>query len=362
MSHLSDRDRDFRRILNALDEFRGQSFENAALVHGDSLNVLSKLPDSCASLIVTDPPYHSTKKKNITGDTSFSEDDHFVEWISAYIEEWKRVLRPNGTVYMFCSSKMSAKLELAFEERFNVLAQVVWTKPNAPGFDGWKQKMKKEALRQWYPHSERIIVAEPAVEGNLHRSYFADLLRTLRQKAGLSGHQLTEMTGAYGAINHGGAVSNWETGRNIPSREQYSKLCVALISTGNVSEMPPYEDVIRPFNVTKDSEFSDVWNFESVRPYKGKHPAEKPLDMLEHIISTSSYPGDIVLDCFSGSGSTLVAAVKLQRRAVGIEIEDKHFENSVERLRVISDEEFALTEVQALREVDAQNTKQLSML
>jgi site-specific DNA-methyltransferase (adenine-specific) len=84
--------------------------------------------------------------------------------------------------------------------------------------------------------------------------------------------------------------------------------------------MLPYEDAVRPFTVDSDVPFTDVWHFPSVRPFPGKHPAEKPLEMLSHMIAASSYPGDIVLDCFSGSGSTAVAAIGLARRAVCVEI------------------------------------------
>ncbi len=157
-------------------------------------------------------------------------------------------------------------------------------------FDGWKQKMKKEALRKWYDHSERIIFAEPACEGNLFRSPLGNYLRETRHKAGLRMNQLSEMIGAYGKINHGGSVSNWEAGRNIPSREQYLKICDAFISTGKIEFMPPYEDAVRPFIIDGTKEFTDVWNFQNVRPYKGKHPAEKPADLLEHAISVTSYP------------------------------------------------------------------------
>ena len=67
--------------------------------------------------------------------------------------------------------------------------------------------------------------------------------------------------------------------------------------------------------------FTDVWTFPSVRPYKGKHPAEKPAAMLEHAIEATTYSGDIVLDCFGGGGSTALAALKLKRRSVSIEID-----------------------------------------
>ena len=116
-------------------------------------------------------------------------------------------------------------------------------------------------------------------------------------------------------------MSNWEAGRNTPSRHQYSKIAETLLKTGKVGSMPSYEDVIRAFTIDKSKEFTDVWNFPSVRPYPGKHPAEKPLELLEHAIETTTFPGDIVLDCFAGSGNTGIAAVRLKRRAVIIEID-----------------------------------------
>jgi site-specific DNA-methyltransferase (adenine-specific) len=204
---------------------------------------------------------------------------------------------------------------------FNVLSHIVWTKPNDPGYDGWKGKMKKEALRQWYPHSERILFAEPACDGNLGRSPFAEYLRAQRKAAGLTAHQLAEITGAYGAVNHGGAVSNWETGRNIPSPEQYGRIVEAILASGKVRSMLAYEDAVRPFAVNANVEFTDVWTFPSVRPYPGKHPAEKPLGLLEHAISATTFPGDIVLDCFAGSGSTAAAAAHTGRRSVSIEVD-----------------------------------------
>lgn len=294
--------------------------DEAILANGDSLGLLKKIPDHSIALILTDPPYHSTKKRNIIGDTSFSKDSEYIDWMKKYAQEWKRVLKHNGSIFCFCSSTMSAQLQVMFSEYFNVLSEIVWTKPNAPGYDGWKQKMKKEALRQWYPHSERIIFLENATEGNLFKSYFGGQLTAWRKSVKMSTIKLAELTGAYGKVNHGGAVANWEAGRNIPSKEQYEKLKTALSEAG-VSNIPEYEDVIRPFNVNKDVEFTDIWSFENVRQYRGKHPAEKPVALLEHAIKATTYEGDIVLDCFAGSGSAGVAAMNLNRKSILFEID-----------------------------------------
>lgn len=323
---MSDRASDFERIRAALGKLVADETQSSFVCQGNSLEMLAKMPDKSVSLILTDPPYHSTKKNNISGDRSFEEDEHFLEWMKSYAEEWKRILRFNGTIYVFCSSQMSARLEVMLSSFFRPINNITWTKPNEPGYDGWKGKMKKEALRQWYPHSERIIMLEHGAYGSLEayrRSPLGEYLLNCRKQAGITANKLTELVGAYGRVNHGGAVANWEAGRNIPSREQYSLIKKAIEATGKIEPMPSYEDAVRPMQVNSQMEFTDVWNFMSVRPFMEKHPAEKPQDMLMHMISASSYPGDIVLDCFAGSGSTGVAALRLGRRTICMELEER---------------------------------------
>ena len=63
----------FAEIRNKFSEAYYNTDESI-LVNGDSLELLKKIPDHCIALILTDPPYHSTKKRNIIGDTSFSKE------------------------------------------------------------------------------------------------------------------------------------------------------------------------------------------------------------------------------------------------------------------------------------------------
>jgi site-specific DNA-methyltransferase (adenine-specific) len=333
-----NREEDLRAIRKAVEPFIRFTSDRAFLAAGDSLQILKLFPPKSVSLILTDPPYHSTNKRNIYGDTLFKKDSAYLEWMSEFAKEWQRILKPNGSFFCFCSPEMAARIEVMFSERFNILSRIVWTKPNDPGFDGWKQKMKKESLRQWYAQSERIIFAEPAFDGNLHRSHFGCFLKDARKRAGLSTNRLAEIIGAYGRVNHGGAVSNWEAGRNTPSREQYSKICIALTRANNALSMPSYEDAIRRFVIDSSKEFTDVWTFPSVRPYKGKHPAEKPLLLLEHAIEATTYPDDIVLDCFAGSGNTALASTKTGRRSISIEIDVKWVDSIAYKLANLSQE------------------------
>src|SRR5882762_969099 len=63
------------------------------------------------------------------------------------------------------------------------------------------------------------------------------------------------------------------------------------------------------------------------------HPTEEPVQSLKPLISAFTKPGDVVLDPFSGSGSTLVAADELGRRFVGIDLDPDHHGTAVHRLR-----------------------------
>jgi DNA modification methylase len=71
--------------------------------------------------------------------------------------------------------------------------------------------------------------------------------------------------------------------------------------------------------------------FRFQRDQADTHPTMKPVAMVRDILS--AVPGDVVLDPFVGSGTTLRAAKDLGRRAIGIEIEEKHCEIAANRLR-----------------------------
>ena len=71
-------------------------------------------------------------------------------------------------------------------------------------------------------------------------------------------------------------------------------------------------------------------NYEIVK--KQGHITPKSTDILEYIIKTSSNDGDLILDCFMGSGSTGVACVNTNRRFIGIELDERYFNISVNRI------------------------------
>src|SRR3990172_7982847 len=106
VSSTASRGHDLERIKAAIEPQLVLSTANALVAKGDSLELLRKFPGHSVSLILTDPPYHATKKRNIYGDTAFAEDQHYLEWMGEFATEWRRVLRPNGSLFCFCDSSM----------------------------------------------------------------------------------------------------------------------------------------------------------------------------------------------------------------------------------------------------------------
>lgn len=76
----------------------------------------------------------------------------------------------------------------------------------------------------------------------------------------------------------------------------------------------------------------DVLFYDRVVGNSQLHQNQKPVDLLEFIINKSSKEGDVVLDCFMGSGSTGVACINLNRNFIGIELDDKYFKIAEERI------------------------------
>ncbi len=89
-----------------------------------------------------------------------------------------------------------------------------------------------------------------------------------------------------------------------------------------------------------NKQMRSVWAINTPQSWEkkfGKHPTQKPFDLLKRIILASTKEGDIVLDPFTGSSTTGMAAHSLKRKFVGIDIEKKYLNTSIERFKEIKD-------------------------
>lgn len=81
----------------------------------------------------------------------------------------------------------------------------------------------------------------------------------------------------------------------------------------------------RTFKLTPDIPYNNTWYFKQDRTKKGRHPCEKPEELISHIINVSSNENDLVLDIFTGSCSIPKCCEKLNRRCIAGDIDDTYF-------------------------------------
>lgn len=102
----------------------------------------------------------------------------------------------------------------------------------------------------------------------------------------------------------------------------------------NYSVMKEWDDRIGP----SGKQMRSIWNIPlTPRSQKknGKHPTQKPIELLARIIAASSDEGDLILDPFNGSGTTGIVAKSLGRRYTGIEIDENYLNITIERLKQV---------------------------
>jgi len=105
--------------------------------------------------------------------------------------------------------------------------------------------------------------------------------------------------------------------------------------TFNLDEIRVPQKFYRSINNMRGANPGDVWEFSHVHYCNGdrqKHPTQKPEGLIERIILSSSNIGDLVVDPFSGSGTTLRVSQQLRRNCIGIEINSQYVELTKIRL------------------------------
>jgi len=292
---------------------------------GDCIEAMQTLDDNSINLILTDPPYH--KVKNLAWDRQWATAEEYLSWLGNVLAEFHRVLKSNGSLYMFASPQMAARVECKIAETFNVLNRIVWAKPP---YSTKAEMFRKGDLRMFFPATEYIFFAEHGSNGCCEpiRAY----LDGEKERAGMTTRQVAEaFQGKTGSRTVTGMARHWFTQVQwtLPTKENY--LWLRELFGGDYLRRE-YEDLRRPFAVTAAVPYTDVWTFKTVQAYSGKHPCQKPQAMIEHIIKASSREGDTILDAFSGSGVVAVAARDLSRNAICIDASQHWIDHTRERL------------------------------
>lgn len=237
--------------MHTIEKIKTQKY---TVVNGNCFDYLSQIPDNSIDLILTDPPYniaqYSTGNIDLPGRSALNND--LAEWDltpinpSDLLTDFKRIIKPDGNIFVFTSYNLIGKWHEAFDSEFDTFQFFVWHKTNpAP-----------KIFKNGFLNSCEMIAC---MWNKGHRWNF----------------------------------SNQRDMHNFFE----SPICM------------------------KPERLSDP-----------KHPAQKPVKLLEHIISIASNENDVVFDPFMGVGSAGVAALKNNRKFIGFEIEQDYFAAAERRL------------------------------
>jgi len=314
--------------------------EHGVLYKGDFLN--NTLPDKSQQLIIADPPYFQVK-----GDFDFiwGSFEDYLKDVEKWAKECKRLLADNGTLFWYGPSGKIAYSQVIFDKYFNLVNNLVWNKGSFMGLE------KSKELRSFAPCTERILMYENSDMTGLQyiekeyiapKNPFALELRKARFEKNVSINQVAEYGHFYGNVNHGGSVTNWERGYNIPSKEQWEILCRNLpIKRKEYEELrkeyeelrKEYEELRRPFdNFLELQEVFKFSNEQNTTGSKYNHPTVKPEKLTEMLIKTCSRKGANVLIPFAGSGTEVCMSVNAGTKFTGFEIEEKYCDIIVKRI------------------------------
>lgn len=316
------------------------------LYHADNINVLNELlkdKDVCGkvTLIYIDPPYN-TGGAFETRDFKYAYNDRFtmqsyLSFMRKRLELMHRLLSKEGSIYIHLDSNMVFHVKVMMDEIFGM--------QNFKGMITRKKCKSKNFTRKTYGNiSDYILFYTKSDEPIWNRPYeewseekiakeypFIEEVTGRRYKR-VPIHAPGTRNGATGSPWRGMMPPEGKHWQFTPDKldEMDARGEIYWSSNGN-PRRKVYLDNSRGVPV------QDIWldylDVNNQNTLITGYPTEKNIDMLKRIIETSSRPGDLVLDCFAGSGTTLVAAEELGRQWIGVDIGDEAITTIMNRFR-----------------------------
>ena len=273
---LTDSEREeLKQTIATAQDFDTTQWEDT-IVCADLSDIIDRIPDGVADLIIIDPPYNLAKNFNGLEFSAISS-DKYVEYLRTWFYKVCDKLKPTGSLYMCGDWKCTAALQTVMEERLTVLNRITWQREKGRGAKtNWKNSMEDI----WF------AVKDP-------RNYHFDVESVKMKRKVLAPYRIN------------GKPKDWEATEEGNYRLTYPSNF--------------WDDISIPF-----------WSM----PENTDHPTQKPEKLYAKLILASSRRGDVVFDPFMGSGTAAVVAKKLGRRYLGVEINEEYCLWAAKRLKM----------------------------
>jgi site-specific DNA-methyltransferase (adenine-specific) len=239
------------------------------IIQGDCLATLRTLPSDAVDVVFADPPFNLKKKYNSTKDSLALQE--YLAWCDEWIREVVRIVKPTGSIFLHNIPKWLTHYAASLNKIADFKHWISWDAPTAP--------MGKSLQPGHYG------ILFYAKDGKRNKFYEIRHPHKRCRKC----HYLTK---DYGGKKPG----------------------------------------LHPFGPLVSDVWTDIHRIKHNK-YRDEHPCQLPVHLLERIILMSSDEGDVVLDPFSGTGTTALAAKRLGRNFIGLELDADYARISESKLR-----------------------------
>ena len=268
------------------------------LENKNCLDYLSTIEDESVDLVLTDPPYFIGFDGGKGWDSQWKTEEEYLAWCKLWTDECVRVLKPNRMLVVWGTLKTDTFLRYKLDilnsyDSMHGQNEIIW------GYN-WGGRAKTNFARKheyaWcyskgkdFLFNDHDIRVERKVKKNMNLE--KKLMKEYKEK------------------------NPDATRQQILTHKKESIDPKTLFQKGTIPTC--------------------IWeknNHTTSKDYIGWHPTTKNVDILERIIRAYSNKGDNVLDIFSGSGSTAVASLRCDRKALGCELDEEYYGKSLTRI------------------------------
>jgi site-specific DNA-methyltransferase (adenine-specific) len=254
------------------------------VILGDSLDSMKRIESASIDLVYLDPPFftnrhHSAVTRDRTKKFSFSDAwndlSEYAEFMETRLKEVHRVLKDTGSVFVHCDKSANFLLRVLLDSIFGTeqfRSEIIWT------------------YRRWSNSAKGLMPAH----------------QTLLFYSISNQFKFNRIYGAYSE------TTNIDQILQLRTRDAHGVSAYATNQDGEIIYCDEKKGV----------PLSDVWEIPFLNPKARErtgYPTQKPILLLERVIEIATGPGDLVLDPFCGSGTTLVAAKLLGRNSIGMD-------------------------------------------
>ena len=336
---------------------------------GDNLQVMSHLLKEYrgqVDLIYIDPPFDSKadykkqikiRRKSVYGDMSSFEEkqygdiwtnDEYLQFMYERLIILRELLSENGSIFLHCDWHKSAYLKIIMDEVFgnggNNAAgpgyknEIIWQRTGAHN-DAGKYGVVHDTI-YWYTKSSKYYFSMEMIP--LTEEHVNSRFKTVEPETGRRFYPgpITAPGDGPARIFRGKTLlppagRHWSYSQeNIDELEKQNRIYYS--STG-IPYLKEYADEYTEQGRRLQSVWTDILPSKTGNEIVG-YPTQKPEKLLERIIKACSRPGDLVFDCFMGSGTTQAVAMKLGRRFIGADINLGAIQTTTKRLLAVAKE------------------------